>query len=143
MTMPSGCFAATDQTRLCKSWRQKCMQHVVMGVRDEFAPLLQRCSQLTSIEASSINVFLQGIFADATHLLEELAACVSSLRSCLPPHSGVIPLLLEKHGHELCSMVYMLSTEAEALQNHNILDLLAWVECCEAVIQGLGGQVGK
>lgn len=38
--------AGQGASPLRKAWRRRCLAQICMGIQDEYAPLLQRCSQL-------------------------------------------------------------------------------------------------
>lgn len=82
--------AGQASSPLRKAWRRRCLAQIGMGIQDEYAPLLQRCSQLIAA-GENTDARVTEILAEADQFVAQVGrvcACVmvvvsACVRACV------------------------------------------------------------
>lgn len=108
-------------------------------ISEEFAPIMQKCSKLSSEAETSDNV--QIIFQSIDHLLARLENCKHKLQPCFPPNYCVEEFVLQEYRSQVINILELVGTLSDQLPNVDILYALDWAQCHETYVASSGEHI--
>ncbi|KAL4437795.1 hypothetical protein ABPG77_005707 [Micractinium sp. CCAP 211/92] len=129
--------AGQGASPLRKAWRRRCLAQICMGIQDEYAPLLQRCSQLIAA-GENTDARVTEILAEADEFVAQLAPTYDFVAPCFPPEYDIFGAICREHHRQLCSMVDFIGLCADNLANSDILKVMLWCAGYQATLGEFG-----
>lgn len=109
-------------------------------ISEEFAPIMQKCSKLTSSQADTSDK-LQNLFQSIDHLLVRLENSNPRVQSCFPLTYCIEEFVLEEYRSQVINIIGLIGTLSDQLPNIDILYALDWAQCHELYIVSSGVEI--